>query len=83
MKIDISDVVPFIMVTHFNPTLARTLPAITMDRLPKTWNPLLPSQRNCLLSIRVEGFSIVFKRKNDFVQRRVSHSMLSERQVGV
>ncbi|KAJ5898878.1 Alpha-acetolactate decarboxylase [Penicillium taxi] len=54
-KIEVSDTLPFVMVTRFKPTIEKTLPFLTMGSLPAALAPLLPSQQNCFLSVRVEG----------------------------
>jgi alpha-acetolactate decarboxylase len=54
-KVDACDVLPFVMITRFKPSLHKTLSALSMAALPEALNPLLPSRQNCFLSIRLDG----------------------------
>lgn len=54
-KIGPSDVLPFIMITRFKPTIEKTLSYLTMALLPHALDPLLPFKQNCFLSVRVDG----------------------------
>jgi alpha-acetolactate decarboxylase len=53
--VGVSDVIPFVMVTRFRPTVEKTLSSLTMNSLPHALEPLLPFRQNCFLSIRVDG----------------------------
>lgn len=54
-KVHGSDIVPFTMVTRFQPTFTKTLPSLTFGLLQQELSPLLPSKQNCFLSVRIEA----------------------------
>ncbi|KAE8150810.1 alpha-acetolactate decarboxylase [Aspergillus avenaceus] len=55
LGVEATDVFPFIMMTHFKPTLSKRLPSLNMSNLQDGLSPLLPSRQNCFLSVRVDG----------------------------
>ncbi|KAL4894462.1 alpha-acetolactate decarboxylase [Aspergillus ambiguus] len=54
-KIDPTDRMAFIMITRFNPTFSKRLATLTMSSLESALAPLLPTQQNRFISIRVEA----------------------------
>lgn len=54
-KVHGSDIVPFTMVTRFQPTFTKTLPSLTFGLLQQELSPLLPSKQNCFLFVRIEA----------------------------
>ncbi|KAJ5081237.1 hypothetical protein N7456_013475 [Penicillium angulare] len=54
-RVELSSILPFVMTTRFKPTFEKIIPSLTMKSLPEVMSPLLPSQQNQFLSIRVYG----------------------------
>ena len=54
-KVEVSDTLPFVMITRFEPTFQKAMSSLSMTSLPEALNPLLPSRQNCFLSIRLDG----------------------------
>ncbi|KAJ5293641.1 hypothetical protein PENANT_c002G11015 [Penicillium antarcticum] len=54
-RVEVSDALPFVMITRFQPTFQKALSSLSLTSLPEALNPLLPSQQNCFLSIRLDG----------------------------
>lgn len=75
-KVEISDTLPFIMVTRFKPTIEKLLSSLDMDSLPGALEPLLPSRQNCFLSIRVDGLFNYIKFRIIAGQSKLRESLL-------
>ncbi|KAF9887352.1 hypothetical protein FE257_010347 [Aspergillus nanangensis] len=55
-KLSPTDPLPFLMITNFQPTFAHTHPTpLSMTSLPSALSPVLPSQQNRFIAVRVEG----------------------------
>ncbi|KAB8078478.1 hypothetical protein BDV29DRAFT_187983 [Aspergillus leporis] len=55
-KVETTDTFPFIMITHFRPTLTKQLHSMKIPSLYTALSPLLPSKQYCL-SVRVDSVS--------------------------
>lgn len=54
-KVEISDIIPFVMMTHFQPTSTKHLPCLTMSSLSNALFPFLPGSQNTYISVRVDA----------------------------
>ncbi|KAJ5741255.1 Alpha-acetolactate decarboxylase [Penicillium manginii] len=81
-KLELSDALPFIMITWFKPTIEKLFPSLKMASLPEALDPLLPSQQNCFLSIRIDALfdHITFRVMERQSRPRESLAELAKRQ---
>ncbi|KNG87397.1 alpha-acetolactate decarboxylase [Aspergillus nomiae NRRL 13137] len=70
------------MITHFKPTLTKSLPSLAMPTLHTALAPLLPSEQHSFLSVRVDGVfnQVAFRVMPAPHRDRQSPSDLSTRQ---
>lgn len=54
-QVEISDIIPFVMMTHFQPTSTKHLPYLTMSSLSNSLFPFLPESQNTFISVRVDA----------------------------
>ncbi|EAU36341.1 predicted protein [Aspergillus terreus NIH2624] len=62
-RLDATDIIPYAMVTRFQPTLTSSVPHTAMSSLFHSLSPLLPDEQNVFLSLRLRAsFSrVVFR----------------------
>jgi alpha-acetolactate decarboxylase len=54
-KVEPTDIIPFAMITRFEPTLAKHPQSLNMSTISNELSPLLPACQNSFLSIRVDA----------------------------
>lgn len=74
---------PYVVVTNFQPTLHKSLPSVCVNSLPEALSPLLPTQQNSFISLRLDGWfhTVRFRLMPPQTRPRESLPVLATRQV--
>ncbi|KAJ5663931.1 alpha-acetolactate decarboxylase [Penicillium longicatenatum] len=81
-KVESTDIIPFAMITRFEPTLAKHPQSLNMSTISNALSPLLPACQNSFLSIRVDAMftRVTFRVIPAQSKARESLSELAKRQ---
>lgn len=76
-------ILPYVVVTTFQPTFHKRLPRLSMPSLPEALSPLLPRQQNTFISLRLDAWFHVIRFRVIPAQSRPQESLkaLAARQV--